>query len=258
MRRFLALGFSLSVAAMAARGGENITYRDGDTTLEGYLAVPPFTAEQRPGILIVHDWMGVHPGMKRIADEVANLGYVAFAADIYGQGVRPQNMDQAGTEATKYKSDRALFRRRVQAGLAELARQPRVLPGELAAMGYCFGGTGVLELARSGADIRGVVSFHGGLDTPTPQDAANIKCKVLILHGADDPLVPEKDVLAFQKEMRDAKVDWQMTMYGNAVHAFTNRDLPLQPGAPFGYNEKADKRSWLAMQNFYAEIFPAK
>jgi dienelactone hydrolase len=157
--------------------------------------------------------------------------------------------------AGKYKNDRALMRARVQAGLDALAGSELCDPRKVAAIGYCFGGTSVLELARSGADIAGVVSFHGGLDTPTPADAKNIKAKVLVLHGGDDPHVPRKDVEAFKNEMSAAGVDWQLVIYGGAVHAFTNPAAGNDKSRGAAYNADADRRSWEAMRAFFAEIF---
>jgi dienelactone hydrolase len=148
-----------------------------------------------------------------------------------------------------------LLRARAQAGLAELRKQKLVDPQRIAAIGYCFGGTTVLELARDGADLKGVISFHGGLSTPTPQDARDIKGKVLALHGADDPYVKADEVAAFQDEMRKAHVDWQFVGYGNAVHSFTNKAAGNDNNKGAAYNEKADKRSWEAMKVFFAEIF---
>jgi dienelactone hydrolase len=136
-----------------------------------------------------------------------------------------------------------------------LRSNDRTDPRKVAAIGYCFGGSAVLELARSGADVAGVVCFHGALGTPTPQDAKNIKGQVLVLHGADDPLVPPADVLAFEQEMRDAGADWQLISYGRAVHSFTNWDLSTDNSTGVAYNEKADKRSWQAMQSFFAQLF---
>jgi dienelactone hydrolase len=143
----------------------------------------------------------------------------------------------------------------VNAGLETLRKQKNVDVKHIAAIGYCFGGTTVIELARSGADVAGVVSFHGGLDSPTPADGKNIKTKVLALHGADDPFVPAKDLEAFEQEMRDAKVDWRLIKYGGAVHSFTDWDVAKLnlPGAQ--YNEKADKRSWEDMKQFFGEVF---
>jgi dienelactone hydrolase len=180
---------------------------------------------------------------------------VAFACDIYGKGIRPTAMPDAVAQAGKYKGDRALLRKRVNAGLETLLKQEGVDKKRVAAIGYCFGGTSVLELARSGADVSGVVSFHGGLSSPTPEDAKNIKAKVLALHGADDPNVPPAEVAAFEKEMRDAKVDWQLVAYGGAVHSFTDKSAGNDNSKGAAYNEKADRRSWEAMKDLFAEIF---
>ncbi len=234
---------------------EVIEYKQGDALLEGYLAYDDAVKGPRPAILVVHEWTGLGPYVKRRVDELAKLGYLAFGADIYGKGIRPATPAEAGKVAGIYKSDRKLLRARAQAGLALLKNHRLADKKRLAAIGYCFGGTTVLELARSGADLAGVVSFHGGLDTPTPDDARNIKAKVLALHGADDPYVPAEQVLAFQNEMRKGGVDWQMVIYGGAVHSFTNPDSGNDPTKGAAYNERADRRSWQAMKLFFAEIF---
>jgi dienelactone hydrolase len=179
---------------------------------------------------------------------------VAFCADIYGKGIRPQNIAEAGAQATKYKTDRKLLRARANAGLATLKANPLVDPARVAAIGYCFGGTTVIELARSGADLAGIVSFHGGLDSPTPADGHNIKCKVLVCHGADDPFEKPADLAAFEQEMRDAGVDWRLIKYGGAVHSFTQPNVgEAIPGAR--YNARADHRSWNDMKSFFNELF---
>ncbi len=229
-----------------------VEYKDGDTLLEGYLAYDDAAADRKPGVLVVHEWKGLDDYAKKRAEQLAGMGYVAFAADIYGKGVRPKDHQEAGATAGKFKGDRALLRRRARAGLDALRAQPGVDPARLAAIGYCFGGTTVLELARSGAEIAGVVSFHGGLDTPVP--AKTLKAKVLVLHGADDPHVPDKDVLAFAKEMRDAKADWQLVSYGNAVHGFTNPNNGGDPSKGAAYDAAADRRSWAAMRAFFDEV----
>jgi dienelactone hydrolase len=187
--------------------------------------------------------------------QLADLGYVAFALDIYGKGVRPSSQQQAGEFAGTYKQDRALYRRRLNLGLEQLRAQKGVASNKIAAIGYCFGGTGTLELARSGADISGVVSFHGGLDSPTPDDGKKIKAKILALHGADDPFVPAKDIDAFKAELTSAKVDWQMIYYSNAVHSFTQPMAGNDNSRGAAYNKKADERSWEAMRQFFDEIF---
>jgi dienelactone hydrolase len=238
----------------AAIQTKTIEYKQGDATLEGVLVWDDAVSGKRPGVLIVHQWLGITDYEKRRAKMLAELGYVAFCADIYGKGIRPKDTKEAGAEATKYKSDRALLRARVNAALEEFEKSDRVDTKRVAAIGYCFGGTTVIELARSGADIQGVVSFHGGLDSPTPADGKNIKCKVLACHGADDPFVSAKDFAAFEDEMRAANVDWRLIKYGGAVHSFTQPD-PGFVNAGAKYNEKADKRSWQDMKDFFAEIF---
>jgi dienelactone hydrolase len=248
----LALLAAFAGAAQAKVVTKAVEYTEGGATLEGYLAYDDAKAGTKPGVLVVHEWKGLDAYAKKRTEQLAELGYVAFAADIYGKGVRPTDPKEAGATAGKFKGDRALLRRRVQAGLDTLRKQQGVDTKRLAAIGYCFGGTTVLELARSGADVAGVVSFHGGLDTPEP--AKSIKAKVLALHGADDPHVPEKDVLAFEKEMRDAKADWQLVSYGGAVHGFTNPDNGNDPSKGVAYDAAADRRSWQAMRDFFAEI----
>jgi dienelactone hydrolase len=245
----------LAVTAEAAVKTKIIEYKQGNTLLEGYLAWDDAKSVKRPGILIVHEWNGLGTYVKKRAEMLAKLGYIAFAADIYGKGVRPTDPADSAKLAGIYKNDRALMRARARAGLEELKKQKFVDPQRLAAIGYCFGGTTALELARDGADLKGVVSFHGGLSTPTPQDAKNIKGKVLALHGADDPFVKADEVAAFQDEMRKANVDWQMNIYSGAVHGFTNPDNGTDNSKGAAYNEKADKRSWEAMKTFFAEIF---
>ncbi len=243
-----------AVNSFAALHTETIEYKQGNTTCEGYLAYDDAVKGTRPGVLVVHDWLGLDNYPKMRADMLAKLGYVAFAADIYGKGVRPKGPAEAMAQTKIYKGDRALLRARVNAALDVLEKQPQVDTKHIAAIGYCFGGTTVLELARSGADIAGIVTFHGGLDTPT-RDAKNIKCKVLLCHGADDPYVPAADVAALQDELRTAKVDWQMIYYSGAVHSFTRPDSGNDNSKGAAYNEHADKRSWEAMKEFFAEIF---
>lgn len=245
----------LIYSATAAIKSETVEYWHGDVALEGYLAYDDAREGQRPGILVVHEWKGVGAHVKANADKLAALGYVALAVDIYGKGVRPVSNEQAGAEAGKYKKDRALLRGRILAGLDRIKQHPRVDPDRIAAIGYCFGGTTALELARSGAPVAGVVSFHGGLDSPTPSDAKNIKAKVLVLHGADDPLVSPAEIAGFQDEMRKGGVDWQMISYGGAVHSFTNPEAGQDPSRGIAYNERAARRAWDAMCQFFNELF---
>lgn len=232
-----------------------VEYKQGDTPLEGYLAYDDAQTGKRPGILVVHQWMGLTDYEKGRCQMLAKLGYVAFAADIYGKGVRPKTMQEAAAQAGKYKGDRALYRARLKAGLDQLKSEPQVDTSKLAAIGYCFGGTGALELARSGADIAGIVSFHGGLDNPNPEDAKNIRCAVLVLTGGNDPNVPPEQVAAFMKEMQPTKVQWDLHAYGGAVHAFTQKGAGNDPSRGAAYNARADHDSWAAMQRFFDGIF---
>jgi dienelactone hydrolase len=248
-----ALGSGPAPASAKVRT-ETVTYRQGDTVLEGYLAWDDARRGRRPGVMVVHEWTGIGPYVQKRARQLASLGYVAFAADIYGKGVRPTTPKAAAAEAGKYRGDRALMRARARAGLDWLRGHRLVDPRRIAAIGYCFGGGVVLELARSGAPVAGVVSFHGNLDTPNPADARAIRGKVLVLHGADDPHVPPAQIAAFQQEMRQAGVDWQMVFYGGAVHSFTNPASGDDPKRGVAYNAAADRRSWAAMRAFFDEV----
>jgi dienelactone hydrolase len=243
------------VNAYGAIRTEVVDYRHGDTVLEGYLAYDDSIQGKRPGVIVVHEWWGINNYVRTRTEQLAKLGYVAFAIDIYGKGVRAKDAKEAGSLSSTYRSDRALMRSRANAGYDVLKNHPLTDARRIAAIGYCFGGTTVLEMARSGAPLAGVVSFHGGLGTPNPGDAKNIKGKVLVLHGADDSFVPSGEVIAFQDEMRKSGVDWYFVSYGGAVHSFTNPDSGNDPSKGAAYNEKADKRSWEAMKLFFAEIF---
>jgi dienelactone hydrolase len=206
-------------------------------------------------VLIVHQWKGLSDYEKKRAEMLVKLGYNVFAVDIYGKGVRPSDPKDAAAQAGVYKKDRALLRARAQAGLAILKKHELTDPKRVAAIGYCFGGTTVIELARSGADVSGVVSFHGGLDSPNPEDGKNIKCQVLALHGADDPFVPAKDLMAFEAEMKQSGVDYQLVKYQGAVHSFTHWTAGNDNSKGAAYNQEADEQSWEAMKLFFAKIF---
>ena len=232
---------------------KTVEYKDGGVALEGYLAYDDSTQGKRPGILVIHEWNGLGHYAQSRAEQLAKLGYVAFAVDMYGKGVRPTTPEACGAESNKYKSNREMMRRRVKAGLDILMENPLVDTQRLAAIGYCFGGGVALELARSGAPLAGFVSFHGNLDTPHPEDARNIKGRILVCQGGADGFTLSQ-VPAFEKEMKDAKVDYQLITYKGAVHGFTNPD---NNGDLKGvkYDAKADKSSWKAMKKFFAEIF---
>ena len=243
------------VDAHGAIRTEVVDYKHGDTVLEGYLAYDDSLQGKRPGVIVVHEWWGINNYVRMRTEQLAKLGYIAFAVDMYGKGVRAKDAKEAGSLSGTYTSDRALMRSRANAGFEVLKNHSLTDVNRIAAIGYCFGGTTVLEMARSGAQLVGVVSFHGGLGTPDPGHAKNIKGKVLALHGGDDPFVPSNEVLAFQDEMRKAGVDWYFVSYGGAVHSFTNPDSGNDPSRGAAYNERANKRSWEAMRLFFAEIF---
>jgi dienelactone hydrolase len=242
-------------AAFAELRTEVIDYKHGDTQLEGYLAYDDSFAGKRPGILVVHEWWGHNAYARKRAEQLAALGYVAFALDMYGKGVLAKTPKEAGELASRFKKDRALMRARAMAGLDVLRRYPKVDPDNLGAIGYCFGGTTVLELARAGADLKGVVSFHGTLETPNPDDAKNIRCKLLVLTGADDPNVPKAQIAAFEEEMKKAHVTYKVIAYPGAVHAFTNPAAGEDPKKGVAYNKEADEKSWEAMKEFFAKVF---
>jgi dienelactone hydrolase len=236
---------------------ETIEYKQDGAALEGYLAYDGSIKGPRPGVLVVHEWWGINDYIKRRTEHVAELGYLALAADIYGKDHRAKTREEAMALAGAFRSgpDRTLLRARANAGLNTLKKHPLTDPKRVAAIGYCFGGTAVLELARSGADITGIVSFHGGLGTPEPADAKNIRGTVLVLTGADDPSARPDQVIAFEDEMRRAGVDWYLVSFANAVHGFTNPANGTDNSRGVAYNEKADTRSWQAMKDFFGEIF---
>ena len=234
---------------------QNIEYYDGDTVLEGYLACDDSDVGERPAVLVSHDWTGRRELACQAAEQIAELGYVGFALDIYGKGVFGSDGDVEGNTAlmSPFATDRGLLRQRINAALSAVREQAEVNSSKVAAMGYCFGGMCVLELARSGADVKGVISIHGILDAGGIANEA-MTARVLVLHGHDDPMATPEQVLKFQTEMTEAGVDWQLHAYGNTMHAFTN------PGAnnpDFGtvYSESAHKRSSQSIANFLAEIF---
>lgn len=222
---------------------------------ECFLAWNDAVKEPRPAILVFPDWMGNGDYAKARARQLAEMGYVAMAVDVYGNGKIAADSKEAGALAGAMKEDRKLLRDRANRVLAMLRKLNEVDPKKIVAIGYCFGGTAALELARSGADLQGVVSFHGGLDTPTPADAKNIKGKLLILHGNLDPFVPAKQVQAFFDEMNAAGVDYTFVAYANAVHSFTNPSAGSDNSRGAAFNPVAERRSWVAMKDFFVELF---
>ncbi len=233
---------------------ETVSYSSGDVTFQGYLADPEGSG-RRPGVLIVHEAPGLNDHPKRRARMIAELGYVALAADMYGGGRTAQKPDDSMNLMGALREDNDKLRRHVRAGFDALASRANVDPKRVGAMGYCFGGLAVLELARMGAPVAGIVSFHGILATKAPlEDAKNITGKILVCTGAEDPLVPPEQVTGFSAEMTKANVDWQVITYGGAKHAFTNPDAGGRMPA-LAYNAAADARSWEAMRSFWFELF---
>lgn len=243
-----------SGSIMAKIVTKKVEYKSGDKLFEGFLAYDDAIKTKRPGVMIVHNWMGVAPEVESKAVEVAKLGYTAFAGDIYGKGIRPAGPEEASKLAGSYKTNIPLLRERALLAVDELKKQPNVDPKKIFVSGYCFGGTTALEVARSGADILGAISFHGGLATPNPGDAKNIKGQILVNHGALDPFVKTEEVQAFMKEMNDAKVNYQFNSYSGAVHSFTDKGAGSDISKGQAYNAQADKRSWEAFKNFLAEL----
>ena len=231
-----------------------ITYADETQKLQGFLAVPKKQNKDKAGVLLLPAWMGIDNNAKENAAQLAKLGYLTFVADIYGIDKRPASTKEAGKIAGTFKKDIKLYHKRIQLALDQLLASG-VNPNKIAVIGYCFGGTGAIEVARSNMKVSGVVSFHGGLGRDATRTIEPINTKVLVLHGADDFYVPDAEIKAFQDEMRTAKADWQMVYYANAVHAFTHTDAGNDNSKGAAYNEKASKRSWLAMRSFFDEIF---
>ena len=248
----------LTHSAFAKIKTETVEYKDGETTLEGFVAYDDALDAPRPGVLVIHDWTGLQDYTKSRAKQLADIGYIAFAADIYGKGVRPTDPKECAVQAGSYKKDLPLLRRRVTLGFDQLLKRPGIDAQRTAAIGYCFGGTTVLELARSGAPLAGVVSFHGGLGTAMPAAEGGVKAQVLICHGADDPFVKPDEVAAFKAEMEKAKVKMEFIAYPGAVHAFTKPEAGSDNSKGAAYNAEADKESWKAMKGFFAKVFGAR
>lgn len=235
---------------------QTIDYRDDDSVvlLQAYMAYEDSTKQKRPVVLIAHAWNGRDNFVEEKTRHLSKLGYIGFAMDVYGKGICGDGLETNQKLMQPLMEDRKMLLQRLMAGL-KTARQVEVADTEkIAAMGYCFGGLCVLDLARSGADLKGIVSFHGLLQQSKEVPAKNVKAKVLAFHGSDDPMVPTDDILKFEQEMTDANVDWQLHIFGGTMHAFTN---PEANDCKMGtvYNPQAEKRSWLEAVRFFEEIF---
>jgi len=232
----------------------NFDYPAGDTLCKGIYYTPTDRTGPLPVVLVCHAWDGVVQEVRDKAAKLAEAGYIAFAIDVYGNGKTLDDMAELEATITPYMTDRALLLQRLQSAVAAARGIPGADPSRMAAIGYCFGGLCVLDLARSGADdIKGVVSFHGALFASGLDGPATISAKVLALHGEDDPLVPPEQVAAFKAEMKDKKADWQLVSYGDTVHAFS-RPEANDPAFGAVYSPSADRRSWQAMLNFLDEV----
>ncbi|MFZ2727355.1 MAG: dienelactone hydrolase family protein [Methylococcaceae bacterium] len=232
----------------------NVTYLDGDVACEGFFAFDDSFSGRRPAVLVSHPWAGRNEFVLEKAKQLAELGYVGFALDMYGSGKVGASHDENAQLMQPFIDDRAMLQKRIQAALSAVKLLPWVDDKAIAAIGFCFGGLCVLDLARTGVDIKGVVSFHGLLNAPDNLQGIDIKAKVLALHGHDDPMGKVEQVLAFEEEMTKAHADWQLHAYGNTVHAFTNPAASF-PELGMVYSEMANRRSWLAMRNFLDELF---
>jgi dienelactone hydrolase len=245
-----------AVPAWAEIATAIVTYQQGAVEAHSFLAYDNAISAKRPGVLVVPEWWGLNDYARMRAKMLARLGYVAMAVDIYGGGKTTTEYKQAAAWAHQLEAgDRKELRTRIADALAELKRNPHVDPRQTAAIGYCFGGLTVLELARSGAELVGVVSFHGPLNTQDPAQPGAIKAKILVCQGGDDPFVKPADVQAFENEMRKAGADWEVNIYSGAQHSFTNPDADRLHIAGLAYNREADHRSWQAMRDFFKDIF---
>jgi dienelactone hydrolase len=253
---FIILSFFIGFQAMAAIEKKNVEYSADDSQkMEGFVAYETTGAARKPAVLIVHDWMGLGDFQKAKAEQLAKMGFVAFAADEYGQGIRPKDAKEAGEISSRYKSgDRKMMRSHVVAAYNQLKSMKNVDPKKIVVIGYCFGGNVALELARSGVPLAGTATFHGGLSSANPADAKNIKSPVLIMHGADDPFVGPAEVEAFKKEMQKAKAPFTFIPYKGAVHAFTNPDAGSDNSKGAAYNAKADQKSWKDFTSFLQKV----
>lgn len=245
----------IPVAVSAGTHAEYLPYRAGETELEGYLVYDNSIEGPRPAVLIVHEWWGRDSHVRQRADRLAKLGYIAFAVDMYGVGKLTDSVEQAAEWSSAVKGNPDVAIQRFKAAMAALKANADVDPNRIAAIGYCFGGTICLEMARAGVELGGVVSFHAGLKSMIPEEKRNISSRVLVCTGANDPHVPLEEVVAFEDEMRRTDADWQVMCFGGAQHSFTNPEADKHNITGVAYSKKADERSWEALKIFLLELF---
>lgn len=232
---------------------KKIEYTDGETTFEGYLVSKDESSTKKPAVIVVHDWSGNNQFAHHKAERLAELGYIAFACDMYGHGQTGKTKEEKTVLIQPLMKDRKLLQKRMQAALTAVKKLDGVDPARVGAIGFCFGGLCVLDLARSGAELKGVVSFHGLLNAPEHGLASEIKSQILVLHGYDDPMVKPEQLHTFTEEMTKAKAKWEVNIYSNTMHGFTNPEAN-DPNFGTVYSKEADTRSWIAMQNFFKEV----
>ena len=252
---------SLSTAAQAAIKEEPVTYKDGDTTMKGFIVYDDAKKGKRPGIVVVHEWWGITKHTRGEARSYARQGYTAFVADMFGDGKTADNPKDASGLMKSLMGNPAGMQSRFNAARAQLAKHATVDPKRIGAAGYCMGGAVALNMARTGADLAGVAAFHATLSPQAAAEPGKVKAKIIVLNGADDPFVKPDSIEAFKKEMDAAKVDYKFINYPGAVHAFTNpqaTEAGKKFNLPLAYNEKADKQSKAEARKFFAGVFGKK
>ena len=254
----LLIALLMTAAAQAKVVTRQIAYTHDNVALEGMLAYDDETQARRPAILVVHEWWGLNDYVRHRAEKLAAMGYVAFAADMYGKGKVTNHPKQAGEWSKMVTANTAFWQQRALAGLKVLMKQPQTDPQRIAAIGYCFGGGTVQQLVYAGAPVKGVVSFHGALQMPPAGVGGKTQAKILMCHGGADPFAKPEQVQAYLGAMEQSGLDYQFIIYGGAKHGFTNPGADAYNIPALGYNANADRRSWKLMQDFFAEIFAAK
>jgi dienelactone hydrolase len=263
MMRILGLSILILFVSLTAESdskvvGETVEYKSDGTVLKGYIAYDDSIKGKRPGVLVVHEWWGLNDYVRKRADMLAGLGYTALAVDMYGEGKNSEHPEDAQKFVTEVMNNMGLGEKRFNAALELLRQQKTVNPEDIAAIGYCFGGAIVLHMARTGADLDGVTSFHGNLSPMDKAAPGKIQTKILVLAGGDDTFVPQEQVDAFRKEMDASGADYEIIIYPGAKHSFTSPDsdrLGKENNLPIAYNKEADEKSWTEMQEFLKEIF---